>query len=256
VAVLSLRNVGAGSRLKAIPIELLAGLAIASGSLASPSAPPVAGTAHQPYDLASADDRKLLHYDRTHPDCDLWTDWRKLCSRMGPYGETTCRTDPYHSAKPSEPFCADDKIPHRDSLAEALSRSRYCVKFDDTLQSEPIGAHYCALYQVDRPFNGARIAQLETPDCLAWNSPPVTCVTGAGDTDGTPSCSSPSIRKLRREVPYACTKWSPTIRCRHPVGGIGQEHPDNGVDLLFDVRILQDGRPVWGVYCATYGLTK
>jgi hypothetical protein len=228
-------------------IALLA-LAIASGALVTASAAPVA--VRQPYDLALSADRKLQHFDRTHPDCDLWTDWRNLCSRMGPSGATTCRTDPFHLAKPSEPFCAEGELPSSDTLLEGRSRSRYCVRFMDQLspqQTEPKGAHYCALYRSDRPFNGERLAQMETPDCVQWSWNEGDCVTDRNGGNGeAPSCASSEVRKLRRQFPFVCTKWSSRARCPHPVGGAERED-DGSTSLLMEQ--LQVGRPVWGLYC-------
>jgi hypothetical protein len=228
-------------------LALLAGLATASGPLPVSSVSPVGAHAPEPYDLASSADRKLLNYDRAHPDCDLWTNWRKLCSRMGPNGETTCRTDLYHSAKPSEPFCADSKPGRQDTPAEALSRNRYCAEFSVD------GPRRCRFYQADRPFNGTRIAQLETPDCLRWTSLAGACATNASDAEGLPLCSTVSIREPKQIAPYSCTKWSPGIQCAHPVGG-DEPDRDNGIDMLMGPTSMQFVRPVWGVYCLTRGV--
>jgi hypothetical protein len=234
--------------LKAIGIALLAGLAVASASLLASSASPVGGAARQPYDLTSSADRKLLHFDRSHPACELWTDWRKLCSRMGPDGETTCRTDPYYSAEPSEPFCARGEAPSSDTLAAGLSRSRYCVQFmlhPPPRLTEPAGARYCIEYSADRPFGGGRIGQVETPDCLEWaraNAP--GCVADKEITEPF-SCGAPRIRDFRGAYPYICTRWSPRAQCQHPVG---DAEPDRGRISMLEATMLS-AFPVWGVYC-------
>ena len=48
-----------------------------------------------PYDSSKAD-RALQAFDKNHPECAVWSNWRKLCSRIGPGGSNYCRTDPDH----------------------------------------------------------------------------------------------------------------------------------------------------------------
>ena len=223
-------------------------LIVASASVPSSSASPVPGSASQPYDLASQSDRELQHFDRTHPDCELWTDWRKLCSRMGLGGATRCRTDRRFPARPSEPFCAEGEPPNADTLSEAMSRSRYCSRFNDDLspqQTEPKGAHYCDLYRSSRPFNGQQIAQMETPGCLEWTSGSVTCVSGRSGKRRGRSCASTAIEPLERPFPFSCTRWSKRTECPHPVGGAELESGPTSILM----EQLQIGRPVWGAYC-------
>jgi hypothetical protein len=171
---------------------------------------------------------------------------------MGPHGEATCRADPSHPARPSEPFCAKGEPPSSDTLAEALSRGRYCARYQDGLseiQTEPKGAHYCAEYSPGRPFNGERIAEMASPDCLEWAdgqpSIPICATGGASGRRGLPSCLAANIRKLRESYPFACTRWSPRLKCSRPVGG---EEPDEGPTSVQDWPPLVDD-PVWGVYC-------
>jgi hypothetical protein len=194
--------------MKAITTALLAGFAMASGSVAASSAP-FAGSAHRQYDLSSLADRKLLHFDMTHPDCEMWTDWRKLCSRMGPDGTSTCRTDPLHPAKPSEPFCAMPGQSSGDTLAQGLSRGRYCAQFVDPPSPEQTGPRgFCAIYRPGRPFGGERLAQMATPDCLKWTHPGLVLLDG----------------RRRRVYAFMCTRWSHRVQCPRPVGGGGAGH--------------------------------
>jgi hypothetical protein len=202
-------------------------MTVANASFAAPLALPLKQTA-QASILAVTSDRSLKEYDQAHPDCDLWTDWRKLCSRMGPDGATTCTIDSHHPAKPSAPFCADSKLGHHDSLAEAASRRRFCAKWDDAEYDRRSGAVYrtCKFYKAERPFNGTSIEPMASPYCLAWTYP------------------------NHPYSPLSCSKWSPDIQCAHPVGG--DEPPKyNGASLLIDIGTLQIVRPVWGTYCHT-----
>jgi hypothetical protein len=219
------------SQLTAI-LGLVAGnvavVTLAYASLAAPVALPTRAL-ERAYDLTIASDRDLLEYDRSHPECDLWTDWRKLCSRMGPNGATTCTVDTHHPAKASAPFCADSKLGHRDMRAEAASRSRFCAKwrvpeFDRTSGKVE---RDCEFYKVERPFNGARVETLATPYCLKWLGP------------------------RNRYSPLSCTLWSSNVACSDPIGGAEPPTDNGGASMLIDTPTLQIVRPVWGTYCHT-----
>ena len=239
-----------GQRGRAI-LAMVSAFVALGGAPISASVPATNGWTHPTYDPTSHADRKLQQFDRSHPDCDLWTDWHKLCSRMGENGETTCRTDPYHRAKPSAPFCADYETARPDTLAEAQSRSRFCVKFGRG-QPEPPGAHYCGRYRSERPFNGVNIENLRTPECLEWGTYSVPCTENKQNGGALPLCSSANLRKAPPTVAYACVKWAPTGYCRHPVGGREPERLSGGLSLLMPPP-PQTIQPVWGVYCHTYG---
>jgi hypothetical protein len=237
-----------------ISVIAVLALAIADWSLPGLAASPRVGSTSRAYDLASSADRKLMDFDRTHADCEMWSDWHKLCSRMGPSGTTTCRTDPLHSAKPSEPFCAVGEPPSSDTLAEGLSRSRYCVQFMDHPPphlTEPAGARYCTAYLPARPFGGERIEQVETPDCLGWLSASgVGCTTVESKT-GPSSCTGAIMRGSRVIFPYVCTRWSPRVQCSHPVGDAEPERPTylQGVRVSVQEAPMLRSSPVWGTYC-------
>ena len=161
-----------------------------------------ADVAQVQYDLRSSEDQRLQDFDQSHVACEMWTDWRKLCSRMGLNGATTCRTDPLHTAEPSEPFCAVGRQhPADDTEAQISSRDRYCVRYATFSsqaegQLERKGRPVCVEYNANRPFSGQSIAQVETPDCLQWGSICATDTLGAAK--GLPSCGDPEVRRQRQ----------------------------------------------------------
>jgi hypothetical protein len=197
------------------------------------------------YDSASVADRRLSTFDQAHPGCELWTDWRKLCARMGPGGSTTCRTDLLHHVAPSAPFCAIGLSPRDDSPDEAASRLRFCRR-------RGTDGFHCADYAPERPFGGERIAQMEDPDCLAWGlgePGSVICRTDApSGASSPPSCAAPAVRRLRMTSPFVCMAWSASAPCAAPVGGLPLSAPSPTGVSVGVLRVLRD-RPVWGVYC-------
>ena len=115
-----------------------------------------------PYDNSKAD-RELEAFDKTHPQCRLWTDWHKLCSRTGPAGSTYCRTDPEHQAEPSTPFCADQE----NFGAARISELRYTGHRPRALRDSD-DINWSGMYRPNRPFNGSRFSEWANPACQVW----------------------------------------------------------------------------------------
>lgn len=204
-----------------------------------------AGAPSEASDPDLAADRRLLAFDRTHPRCALWTDWWKLCSRMGPGGATTCRNDNLHSATPSEPFCAVGQAVANDTPAQQRSRFRFCR------HRGPDGTQ-CGEYAADRPFGGENFAQMANRDCLAWglgSQDGQICRTDVTAGANNPlSCASLAVARRRMTYPFVCVVWSKTSACAHPVGGLRVEGPTwNGISVQ-GLRPLSS-EPVWGVWC-------
>ena len=91
------------------------------------SVSPVGGAAPPAYDRATSADRKLLDFDRAQPDCEMWTDWHKLCSRMGTGGATTIgptpiiRPDPLSRFAPRANHPAPTRSPRDCRAADTAS---------------------------------------------------------------------------------------------------------------------------------------
>ena len=128
------------------------------------------------YSVAQGD-RMLAAFERANPQCPLWTNWQKLCSRTGPGGATHCATDPDRSTAPSEPFCARTEFSGggvEAAPAQLLSSRRFCeVTRRETatdIQGRVVSeAVVCGRYQMDRPFNGRRAEARRNPACAEWS---------------------------------------------------------------------------------------
>jgi len=185
------------------------------GAASDPNYPP-------PYDDSRADGA-LRAFDEKHPECALWTDWHKLCSRTGPSGSTYCRTDPEHPANPSTPFCArgvGNYVPGQHmSGPERKSSARFTIKYVEkrwTESGRPNGKgginkrRKFPVFDPNRPFAGRTLAQLEHPYCAMWliqsdDGRQTQCAEDG--RIGMPSCKDPSIRYKVSEGAYpVCTE--------------------------------------------------
>jgi hypothetical protein len=133
-----------------------------------------AKTAKEPniyYKSQAAADEALKKFDKDNPDCQLWTNWQKMCSRAGEDGTTSCVTDLHMPARPSVPFCAGGVkrvFSVKDQIFDDLekrSATRFCkdLKYGDKLLD-------CYGKKSERPFNGRRVALLRSPLCEVWSS--------------------------------------------------------------------------------------
>ncbi len=172
------------------------GIKIWSAVLAM-SAMACATTASTPsiyYKTQAQADAALAAFDKDNPDCQLWTNWQKMCSRTGLNGQTHCNIDPDKPVKPSVPFCAHrltykegDIFSHEPEIPEILtedkqsanSRNRFCNKFsngnleDYGLDEDMVALHKdkqrCITYKVTRPFNGMSAISQKNPRCKKWD---------------------------------------------------------------------------------------
>jgi len=124
--------------------------------------------AQKPYD-GSPGDRRLMAFDQSHPNCAMWTDWRKLCQRLGPDHKTVCDVDPSHPVSPSTPFCEretgyTDFIggdgPKDETRAERQSRARFSYAADHSIGR---------VWRPNRPFNGYAPKGLSYSGCHVWS---------------------------------------------------------------------------------------
>lgn len=253
-------NVDRGRAKFARNATLLLAFLVGSGEVATTGSAAKSSESNTPsasvYDLRMESDRRLFAFEKQHPNCPMWTDWRKLCSRLGPGGSTYCKTDPVYSAKPSTPFCATEAN-MQDTKAESDSRMRFCVKYNrrsnDGDVDYPTGSTYCEEYKSLRPFGGQQFAQLEHPACTAWGNGTPTknvCASGQSNENGLPKCDSPEIRNNPQSEALSCTAWSSTILCNAPIGGVKPTPPSEAGIYLGSTRSLTS-RPVWGAYCAS-----
>jgi len=128
-------------------------------------------------------DRALQAFDAAHPQCQLWTNWQKMCSRTGPDGATVCVTDPDRPVRPSEPFCT------AGTEAEA-SPSRHQPLLQATSNLNPARA-------ADRQLRAYGEAH---PECALWTNWEKLCSrTGPG---GSIYCDTDADARVAPSAPF------------------------------------------------------
>jgi hypothetical protein len=218
---------------------------VSSGSAAGEASRPLGDRRQVHYLSQGQADASLTRFDRDHPQCQLWTNWQKMCSRTGEGGKTYCQTDADHPARPSEPFCVAGALDLQgplhatagDTRQVRLSRNRFCARFAgaSTNHNNPRGLPACQIYRPDRPFNGTSLTAVAHPLCRHWvQRPPLT--------DGTPSL-------------LFCDSWESHPSCPDIVGVIRPPSlAPNGV-IIFSSPIPASV-PVWGTYCLPKGSSQ
>lgn len=126
------------------------------------------------YKTQAEADAALARFDKDNPDCQLWTNWQKLCSRTGEGGAAFCSTDREKQVAPSKVFCSksssDVSLEEGSTNSrEQISRDRFCTSFDsDSPLSKRLGRPICADLDINRPFSGHRISSRIHPWCKSW----------------------------------------------------------------------------------------
>lgn len=120
------------------------------------------------YRSGTAANAALASFDGNNPDCQLWTNWQKMCSRTGLNGATHCISSSM-PVRPSVPFCvARTDQPYDDNdasapQAERLSHRRFCQR----ATSEHGLGEECS-WDRSRPFSGLVLKELRHPWCAKW----------------------------------------------------------------------------------------
>ena len=232
-----------------------------------------AGSDGQMNDSATSE---LVAFDHANPDCQLWTNWNRMCSRTGPNGDTHCVRDPDRSVTPSAPFCVIEggKVWfERDWTAEQrASAERFCNRAEDMtvgwsklgptgeLERYSATARGCTEFDPDRPFNGKRVSARRHPWCLAWGrvrEDKVACTERGSKRDG-PSCGGLAMQRHADKLGLFCGERAVPDWCPGASYSAGGNFPlpddfalPNGEELI----IVGPGsslheQEVVGVYCA------
>jgi hypothetical protein len=155
-----------------------------AGSIAAARAPEenLARNASGPiyYPSQQAADAAITRFDHENPECQLWTNWQKMCSRTGPNGETVCVPDRSHPARASEPFCAATPFagaPSPPNPRQLSSIFRYCQRryrerITDATGRVIFDGFLCGHYRRERPFNGRTLDARRHPYCQRWERGP------------------------------------------------------------------------------------
>jgi hypothetical protein len=150
------------------------------------------------YKTQAEADVALAAFDTDNPDCQLWTNWQKMCSRTGENGASDCVKDATHSAKPSDVFCLADGNGAFDSwrflTSSNLQQSaaRFCKKEVPLELSNGKIQKICTQFHKDRPFSGRDLASRRHRWCNVWseeNTGKPVCAEGS-DFPELPRCKS------------------------------------------------------------------
>ncbi len=125
------------------------------------------------YPSQAAADAELTQFDGKHADCQLWTNWQKLCSRTGPNGQTSCRTSAQRGIRPSAPFCVarEDGGYRRPDESDGDRALRSSLRFCTYPAGKPatsIGQAESCEYSPSRPFGGHELRNQTHPWCVTW----------------------------------------------------------------------------------------
>jgi len=197
-------------------------------------------------------DADLARFDRENPQCQLWTNWQRACSRTGADGATYCHYTPVDVA-PSQVFCAADGIDgymmiHQlNTVREKASFNRFCAEFDFDYVS---GERACVEWSLERPFNGLRLVEVEHPWCNRWDF--------QVDPEENPEHSR--IRGLycaSRHVPDWCEwpfGWGAGVQDQalkeEPLHDEPEASGRNEIVLTVGAPIVYESSPVIAVFCA------
>ena len=150
--------------LSAIMTLTAAGLA---GCAAKPSGgetvPVATSTPDSPsiyYRTQSDADIDLMAFGRAHPNCQVWTNWQKLCTNLDDGGPVSCIRDAQRPARPSKPFCVVNGAsvagyPYAAPAGVRPSVDRFCRRFEMVTSFDNSGEtrdRHCTEYRRDRPF--------------------------------------------------------------------------------------------------------
>lgn len=178
-------------------------------------------------------DADLARFDRENPQCQLWTNWQKMCSRTGE--GTHCVAADSRRVRPSKVFCSHtgggiSAGPGAEATPRVLgSFFRYCDLpggFDGSYEQR---VNACE-WRVNRPFNGRSKRELDHPWCGRWRWGPTA--------------------SRQNRVLY-CSQQRLPAWCNIPKGlGFGLQDDEVGEESQVTlVQINRDAFPVNGVHC-------
>lgn len=208
---------------------VLSAFALVAVAACVPEAPPGAAgpaeTAAQagPLDSSRPADRQMIAYGEAHPECRLWSNWEKLCSRTGPGRDVRCVADPDRPVEPSAPFCVRRNLSNPSWVLdddERASRLRFCLEprtVPGGGDGEPnTGTRICARYDPQRPFNGRRVGAWMHPSCQGLNEAETgrpICVRGGDAVAGIPDCETLAAEGHENPRLLTCSAWSGPSSC-------------------------------------------
>jgi hypothetical protein len=204
-------------------------------------------------------DSDLLRFEREHPNCQLWTNWQKMCSRTGPDGDVLCRTDPGRPVSPSAPFCISEtgegrSRPAPGSLSSAQQRSlrRFCAPEQASVGPTGSPSEDCGFTR-SRPFNGYRLAARLHPWCERWHDAlNGEAICSSAGQAGLPSCEQLASTGYENSHGLSCGVPRIPAWCDWVVGlgrgGSANPSPSTSEEIPLTAE-RQEGFAVRGIFC-------
>jgi hypothetical protein len=158
------------------------------------------------YSSQETADADLAQFNLDHPECKLWTNWQKMCSRGPELGQVSCVTDASRPVRPSRPFCAGNNGGHARAgppssiPIDLATLRRFCADI-----ATKDGMEFCSQMSPDRPFNGRDLQSLRSPYCAKWANAGGLVCSEKGSSDGLPRCSD-LPKNVRTAGPYHCAQ--------------------------------------------------
>lgn len=155
--------------------------------------------------------RQLASFAAGNPECQLWTDWKRMCSRTGPDGQMSCSADAEMPVEPSAPFCAVSSdglgVGSRIKTKEQwLSEARFCDEHAEAASSQSgiSAGPKCSRYAETRPFNGYRLAARAHSWCRVWKDKKTLQLVHPASARLDSSASRNGYYCAVRDVPQWC----------------------------------------------------
>lgn len=210
-------------------------------------------------------DAALELFDKSNPDCQLWTNWQKMCSRSGPSGSVYCASDASRPVSPSAPVCVawsvgNDRQLAASSRREQLSRARFCRGELIELEDDG-GSALCTSPDPQRPFSGRDLSARRHPYCTVWaeehTGAPV-CAEGSAFPE-LPRCAALAEAGHGSRQPLYCANENSLAiaDCNEPRGLFGRRRgvnrpfypPEQQDDESSIIAVSDKEDDVLSVYC-------
>lgn len=187
------------------------------------------------YATQNESDIALAAFSEKNPNCKLWTNWQKLCSRSGPAKSVECMSDESRPVRPSTPFCVAEEntniIVTTERTPAERSALRYCVAEEagtstGIRSSQPI--RFCNKYAKNRPFSEFR-------KDVSWHS----------------WCSSDSFRDDYGRficIPINKPDWCRKVSASGDVLVKSESSENSQIDIAIKYR--KNSSPVSSIYCS------
>ena len=213
-------------------------------------------------------DADLMRFDRDNPQCQLWTNWQKMCTRTGAAGQTECVTDQATPVRPSVPFCLWAAKPKFGSPPEEpkqlASASRFC-------NGELHDREYlrCSAPIAKRPFDGRTLSARRSKYCSVWAE------EGSGKPicaerelfDELPRCEALVVQGFRSQGQLYCAREVTNLAemCSEPSGfssgsrsGFRPSYPNEAASISGPILALLDSSETYvsAMYCEDGALQR